>query len=316
VIDIGVGLWTLRTTAARPRSLPVSYAELQADARLIEELGFHSLWLAEHHFWYDGWCPAPVTAAAAVLGATSRLHAGTGVHLLPMWELDSVRAAAETIVRLAGARLELGVGLGYRDEEYVGFGVDRRRRGRLMDESLDRLRDEWSDGRGCPLMIGGFSDAAISRAARRGLGLFLPFSLELPRLAATIGRYREEVDTAGYPPGRIGMLKFAWATDGSAAEAERARDLVAASMREYSGSWFPLRGAIGFQAPDLLERQLQLASESALIGTPGSIAEGIAELEAIGVELVVLQVTRDDLTVDYRPNLEAIAEQLLPAALR
>ena len=45
------------------------YQLLQQDASLAEALGFHSLWLAEHHFWYDGWCPAPVAAAAAVLGA-------------------------------------------------------------------------------------------------------------------------------------------------------------------------------------------------------------------------------------------------------
>jgi alkanesulfonate monooxygenase SsuD/methylene tetrahydromethanopterin reductase-like flavin-dependent oxidoreductase (luciferase family) len=313
VIDVGVGLWTMRCTAARPTSIPSLYKQLQEDARLAERLGFHSLWIAEHHFWYDGWCPAALTAAASVLGATSRLRVGTGVHLLPLWDLDSARSATETLILLGHGRLELGVGLGYRDQEYDGFGIARRVRGRLMDETLDRLQEHWRTTRaGPPVMVGGFSDAALRRAASRGLGLFLPFSLGPPRLRALLERYRDLAAAAGRTPGRVGMLKYAWVTDGSARELERAKELIAASAREYSGAWFPLGDAIGFQAPEQLDKQLRLMADNALIGTPESVAGGIRELGEIGVDVVVLQVTRDDVAVDHRRAMESIAERVLP----
>jgi alkanesulfonate monooxygenase SsuD/methylene tetrahydromethanopterin reductase-like flavin-dependent oxidoreductase (luciferase family) len=314
--EVGIGLWTMRSTASRPVHAASAYAALQRDAVHAEALGFHSLWLAEHHFWYDGWCPAPVVAAAAVLGATTRLHAGTGVHLLPLWDTALARAAADTLVALAGRRLHLGVGLGYRDEEYDGFGLERRRRGRRMDAALDELCGRWSSGVGGPeLLVGGFSEAAMRRAGSRGLGILLPFSLSDAKLAATIDSYRRAAAAAAHPPGRIGMLKYAWATDGSNSARSDAEAVIERSAHEYAGSWFELAGRLGFEEPSLLARQLRLGADHALIGTPASIAEEIERLGEAGVDLVVLQLTRDDVPVDHRPAMEAIAPHL-PMAVR
>jgi alkanesulfonate monooxygenase SsuD/methylene tetrahydromethanopterin reductase-like flavin-dependent oxidoreductase (luciferase family) len=311
MIDVGVGLWNLRSTAERPRSVPGLYAQLREDARVAESLGFHSLWLSEHHFWYDGWCPAPLTAAAMVLGATDRLAVGTGVHLLSLWEPEMVASAVETLSRLAPERLQLGVGLGYRDEEFDGFGVSRRTRGRRMDAALDRLGERWqAAGAQPPILVGGFSEPALVRAATRGLGILLPFSMEITQLTRTVERYRKLALDAGRPAGRIGTLKYAWPTDGGALERRRAREAIVQSAREYSGAWFPLRGTVGFESPALLEGQLRRGSETALIGTPAQIADGIAELEGVGVDLVVLQATRDGLDVDYRQALERLAEAI------
>jgi alkanesulfonate monooxygenase SsuD/methylene tetrahydromethanopterin reductase-like flavin-dependent oxidoreductase (luciferase family) len=315
MIEVGVGIWTMRSTAARPAITSTLYAALQRDAMLAEELGFHSVWLAEHHFWYDGWCPASVTAAAAVLGATTRLHAGTGVHLLPLWELDTARSAIETAMRLSGGRLELGVGLGYRDEEFDGHAISRRTRARRMDRALDEFQQRWQGNDPVPeIMVGGFSEPALQRAGRRGLGIFLPFSLEPDRLRATIEHYREIAVSHGQTPGKVAVLKYAWATDGSASERERARAVIAASACEYSGAWFRLAGRPGFESPELLAKQLRLASDNALIGHPEQIAAGVAWLADVGVDLVVLQLTRDDVVADHRTNMPALADVVLGVA--
>jgi alkanesulfonate monooxygenase SsuD/methylene tetrahydromethanopterin reductase-like flavin-dependent oxidoreductase (luciferase family) len=313
-MDVGVGLWTMRSTASRPELPAEAYRQLLVDAQLAEQLGFHSLWIAEHHFWYDGWCPATVTACAAVLGATTRLVAGTGIHLLSLWEPDSAASAAETAMQLSGGRLELGVGLGYRDEEFDGFAIPRGLRGRRMDTALDCLRERWQDG-GPPLLVGGFSEAALARAASRGLGLFLPFSLSGDRLRRTIARYREYGRAAGRSPARIAMLKYVGVTNGSASAATQAAADIASSMREYSGAWFELDGQSGFQSPELLDRQFRLATDTALIGTSTEIMAGLNDIEQAGVDLVVLQITRDDVTVDHRDAMRALAT-VLPATAR
>ncbi|MGI9614901.1 MAG: LLM class flavin-dependent oxidoreductase, partial [Acidimicrobiales bacterium] len=76
-MKIGIGLWCLQSTATAPRSFTTAYRHLLDDARLAERAGIHSLWLSEHHGYYDGYCPALLPAAAATLAVTDRLEVGT-----------------------------------------------------------------------------------------------------------------------------------------------------------------------------------------------------------------------------------------------
>ena len=313
-MDIGVGLWTMRATASRPDSFARLYADLARDARLAEELGYHSLWVAEHHFWYDGWCPAPLVAAGAVLGATSRLRVGTGIALLPLSEPDAILNQVAGLERLAEGRLELGVGLGYRDPEFDGFGLARRDRGRRMEAALDALAQRRDRGLAVPpVWVGGMAAAAIERAARHGHGVLLPPTLTFKQLQRALELVRETATAAEVPVPRAALLRHGWATDGSESEAARARAAVDATMREYIGSWFTLKGQPGFSAPEALDKQVSRAADAALIGAPEQIREGLAELADAGIDLVVLHLTSDGARVDHRRNMEAIAENVLPA---
>jgi alkanesulfonate monooxygenase SsuD/methylene tetrahydromethanopterin reductase-like flavin-dependent oxidoreductase (luciferase family) len=309
-IDVGVGLWCMRSTAAAPANAAVLYGELQDDARLVEELGFHSLWLSEHHFWYDGWCPALLVAGASALGATSHLHVGTGVFLLPLHEPERVAAAVRALEQLAPGRFELGAGIGYRDPELDGFGISRRQRGRRTDHALDVLADVWQ---GPPrIWIGGIAERSLRRAAERGLGLFLPSSMRPAQLRAVIEQARETAEQAGVELGRVGVLKDTWLIGAGDDEAGVARGL-AEQTREYAGSWWLLDGRLGFDVPELLDAQMRRSAETALVGTPDVLLEGIAELEAVGVDLVVLQVRLDAARHGYRDQLRRLGAEVLPA---
>ncbi|MBA2530248.1 MAG: LLM class flavin-dependent oxidoreductase, partial [Euzebyales bacterium] len=86
----GVGLWCLQNTASGPRHHVTAYRQLREDAQLVERLGFEGVWLSEHHFFYDGYCPSPLPAAASVLAVTDRLRAATGMLLLPLQDARRV----------------------------------------------------------------------------------------------------------------------------------------------------------------------------------------------------------------------------------
>ncbi|HET6507001.1 MAG TPA: LLM class flavin-dependent oxidoreductase [Baekduia sp.] len=310
-MDVGLGLWTMRSTAAAPAAHATLYADLLDDARAAEALGFHSLWLAEHHFWYDGWCPAPLVAAAAVLAATRRLHVGTGIHLLPLY--DPVRARAEVawLARLSGGRFEHGVGLGYRAAEYDGFGLSRTVRGRRMDAGLDVLAA--GDGAPAPIWVGGMAAPALQRAGRRGLNIMLPSTLRLEQAAEAIATVREHAERAGRTPGRIGIMKYTWVTDGTAADRDRAVAANRAFTREYTGSWFPLRGRPGFSAPDLLEAQARRTVDTGLFGGAEEVAEQLAGFAALGVDLAVLHLAGDGRRPRRAETMARIAEHVVPA---
>lgn len=101
-----------------------------------------TLFFTEHHFWYDGYCPALLVACAALAARTERIKIGTGVLLLPMHDPLRVAEAAIVVDRLSGGRLVLGVGLGYRDIEFDAFGVERRHRARRLEDGVRVIRAE------------------------------------------------------------------------------------------------------------------------------------------------------------------------------
>src|SRR5437867_1694963 len=77
--------------------------------RLAEELGFDSVWLAEHH--QSTYCVAPdsLTYAAHVAAITDRIRIGLAVSVLPLRNpLDFAERVAFVDV-LSGGRLNVGV---------------------------------------------------------------------------------------------------------------------------------------------------------------------------------------------------------------
>ncbi|EIV91972.1 LLM class F420-dependent oxidoreductase [Frankia sp. QA3] len=172
-----------------------------------------------------GGMPDPLIWLTYVAAVTTRIRFGTGVLILPEHQPTVLAKTAATLDHLSGGRLMLGVGVGELPEEYAAVGMEFRNRGRRMDEYIDAMRVLWRDDtatfageyvafdqvecrpwpvrRAIPLFVGGASQAAIRRAARRGDGYF-PFVfpgqdplVELPRLLA---RVREETRAVGRDP--------------------------------------------------------------------------------------------------------------------
>jgi alkanesulfonate monooxygenase SsuD/methylene tetrahydromethanopterin reductase-like flavin-dependent oxidoreductase (luciferase family) len=309
-VQVGLGLWTLRSTARRPRPLPALYAELREDAVLAQELGFDSVWLAEHHFWYDGWCPQPLVVAASCLAATDRLRVGTAMHLLPQHDAGTVSRDVGQLLDHFGDRLDLGVSIGYRDEEYDAVGIERARRGRIMDGHLDRLLADHAGRLASParVFVGGIAPAAIERAGSRGLSLLLPNTLTAAELADRRAAVTAHASAAGRPAGRVGALVDTWVTPDAGAAAQR----FVEHYREYAGAWFRLRGEPAFDRPDLLDRQSERTRSAAVAGTAERVLAGLLELRRAGVDTFVLQVHADQPVEEYRAVMARLAEDVLP----
>lgn len=284
---VGVGLWTLQSTQTSPANLATSYLRFPSEAKRVEELGFDSLWMAEHRFWYDGWCPQPLVAIASAAAATTRLRFGTAMLLLA--QHDPVRFArqAASVATVSSGRLELGVGLGHRDTEFDGLGLRRDQRGVRMDRALDELYA--LDDRP-PIWIGGMARAALERGARRGAGFVLPQTLFPNEVTAHTQTISGFAAAAGVAPGPIGMVKDCWVTGPKSPDADEVRARFRRHYREEAGAWWVLKGdSTGFQRPELLDRQLQRVYDTALIGPPDEVVESLVELRDVGVDLVTLR---------------------------
>src|SRR5262249_52270379 len=74
------------------------------EARLAERLGYHDVWVTEHHFIPFGINPSALTLAAFLLGQTSRLRVGTAVTLAPLYHPLQLAEQAALLDQCSGGR--------------------------------------------------------------------------------------------------------------------------------------------------------------------------------------------------------------------
>lgn len=171
-----------------PKEMSARYRAGLEMAKWADDHGFLAVTQEEHHGVPNGWSPAPLVGASAILSRTSNVMVSISALLVPLH--DPLRLAEDIAVLdlMAPGRISVIGGLGYRPEEYAQHGKDWSRRGKLMDESVGAILAAWTgepfeyQGRTVqvtpkpvsahpPLMIGGTSRAAARRAARFGLPL-------------------------------------------------------------------------------------------------------------------------------------------------
>src|SRR6185436_12995598 len=104
-----------------------------------EELGYDSVWLAEHHFSNYGYIPNPLMMATHLAGETSKIRLGTAVLVLPFWNPLRVAEDIALTDQLTGGRLEVGVARGYQPFEYRRFGLSADDARERTDETLHIL---------------------------------------------------------------------------------------------------------------------------------------------------------------------------------
>jgi len=153
--------------------------------------------------------PDPWVLIGALALVTERLHFVTTVFIPGMRDPYSVAKAVGTAAHLAGGRVELGIGVGWCEEEFALLGQRFDRRGRRTDEMLELLRELWAPGwtefdgefyrtprlemeptpPRIPILVGGLSEVALRRAARNDGWIGDLITTE--RAIASAGRLRE-----------------------------------------------------------------------------------------------------------------------------
>ena len=138
---IRFGLWyDFRNPAQWRQPADRLYREILDQIAWSENNGFDDVWLSEHHFIEDSYLPSILPAAAAIAARTNRIRIASGVLLMPFHNPIRLAEDIATVDVLSGGRFELGVGIGFKREEFAGFGVSSKERGARTDQSLDIVR--------------------------------------------------------------------------------------------------------------------------------------------------------------------------------
>ena len=251
-----------------------------------DRLGFETVYLAEHHGADDGYCPAPMIQASAILARTTamRVHFSALIAVLH----DPLRLAEDLAVLdlISGGRIEMTLGIGYRPHEYEMFGIEKSRRVPILEEVIHTLEQAWTGepfefrGRTVmvrptpvqqprpPIYIGGSGEASAYRAARLGDGY-------LPAAPGLFEIYQEELRRLGKPvpaaPKARGPL-FLFVTD----DPERDWPLVAPHVIYTSRSnfeWAKERGVGATPYPPVSTLEDLKASDQFAVVTPDECVE-------------------------------------------
>jgi probable F420-dependent oxidoreductase len=180
--------------------------------------------------------PDPWVTIGHLAAVTERLRFLTTVYILPARTPVHVAKQVGTAAVLSGNRVDLGIGMGWMEEEFDAMGTPFAKRGKRADEMLEVMRKLWTGGvvehhgeffdvpalemLPAPTVpvrvhVGGTSEAALRRAARNdGWVSDLHTIEELAAIRQRIERFREEYGRADVPFSMYGSAKDAWDLEG------------------------------------------------------------------------------------------------------
>jgi probable F420-dependent oxidoreductase len=216
-------------------------------ARALEERGYESFWMGEHShipvsrktpYPAGGEMPAqytrmmdPFVSLTVAANATERLRVGTSVALPLEHDLFALAKTVATIDRLSGGRFELGVGVGWNEEELADHRpIPWSRRYHALAECVAALRSLWCDEESefhgefydfdkvwsfpkplqqpCPPVLCGVGGPLGTAHAAAWADAWAPMDVALGDVAKRVRRFREATAAAGRGDVPVTLVTF------------------------------------------------------------------------------------------------------------
>jgi F420-dependent oxidoreductase-like protein len=229
-------------------------------ARQAEDAGFESLWLYDHFQVDPPLIDAPIfepmVELAGLAMVTDRARLGHLVLAAAYRNAGLTAKMISTLDVLAGGRVELGIGAGWKEDEWLAYGYGfppARERLAILEDHLEIITRMLSPGRATyagihahvidaihepvglqepriPILVGGNGPKVTWRLAARFADELNLDALEPAAVAAALPVIRERCDEVGRDPSTLAISVHLWgASLGVAAGAARVERL-----REYA----------------------------------------------------------------------------------
>lgn len=172
--------------------------------------------------------PEPMVVLSAIAATTSRVRLSMSVLIAPLRSAVLLAKQAATLDVISGGRLDLGVGVGWQEEEYTASGVPFEKRLSRMTDQLRACRALWTQQPasfesptvsfrdvtqvpapaqpgGVPLWFGiAAAERNCQRIAELGAG-WVPISVDPGAIAPGVAKLRAAFRAAGRDPAALGV---------------------------------------------------------------------------------------------------------------
>lgn len=283
-------------------------------AEMAEALGYHDVWVSEHHFISFGLNSNALALAAFLLGRTRRLRVGTAVTLAPLYHPLQLAEQAAVLDQASGGRFDFGIGRGGYLADFEVFGLDLARWDEELERTMETIAGAWSSPRPVtphprssgrpPLFAATSTPATVARAAA--------FSAPLLHYFATPIAARTKVEAAYAQPAapHVHMLIALVADDEAAARARLCEALVQ-SFR--AGDHPHVPQAAGRHPGVSREEMARSVADAALIGDPRKLADDIgAFIGSTGAQRLVLYMEAIGDPASTLASIERFACEVMP----
>ena len=279
----------------------------------MEELGYESIWAWDHILL--GVEPNfPIHEALIILTAiaarTEKIKVGTGILVMPVRNPVLLAKELATIDHVSNGRLLLGTAVGWYKREFDSLGADFTQRGKLMEQGLEILKRLWTEDkvdasyppynlRGAvlypkpvqkphpPILIGGYVDAVLKRAATKGDG-WLTYYYTVDSFKKSWAKIRAFAQEAGRDPDELTSTNQLPICVGP-------RTRIEAPMKHW------------------LQTEWDYASwsestmDSAIMGTPEECVEQLEPHIEAGIDRIIFVPYKYE-----KEQVEAVAQQIIP----
>jgi alkanesulfonate monooxygenase SsuD/methylene tetrahydromethanopterin reductase-like flavin-dependent oxidoreductase (luciferase family) len=305
--------------------------ELVTQTGLARRAGFDLIGVSEHHVTDDQYL-LNEASLAHIAEHVGDMRLVSTLVLLPYHNPARIAELGATLDLFTDGQFTMGVGLGYRQEEYDAFGIDRGDAvGRFVEgvEIIKRLWTEDSvtyDGEHFrlkdtsirpqpvqdprpPVWAGASNESSVRRAARKTdafLGAHVPFGLAKRQ----VEDFRDERERQGLDGGEVGFLREAYVAETTEKAEEIAREPL---LRKYEGySDWGQDDVIG--GDDFGSAWEKLKHERFLVGTPEEVCEDIERYkEAMDLDYVFVRTQYPGLPPeDVHASIELFGDEVIP----
>jgi len=280
----------------------------------MEELGYDSLWVWDHILLgVDPNFPIvdSLTLLTAIAARTTRIKLSTGILVLPLRNPVLLAKQLSTMDQLSNGRLLMAMAVGWYKREFDAAGIPFEQRGRIMDDNLEILKRFWMEDK----VDGEWTNHKVSA------GVMYPKPVQKPRPPLLIGGYVDKVLKRAAEKGD-GWLTYCYKPESFAISWEKLRNFAAEAGKNpdelMNGAQLPIM--VGKSRKDVegpmmewLNRDFDIAQgslstmDSAIMGTVDECVAQLKEHLAVGVQKIIF--------VPYKYQMdqcEIIAKEIIP----
>ncbi len=194
--------------------------ELLEQVRTARDVGLDSIWIIQHFLAEPYQMLQQMPFIGRVTADAGEMTVGTGIFQLTLSNPVYAAEQAATLDVLTGGRFVFGIGLGFRDEEFLAFDVNPKKRVSRFEECLETAIRLWTeetvDHHGQhftleqarlllkpvqkpypPVWIAGSGDPAVKRAGRYGMPWLINPHATIGTVERQMGLFNESLDEHG-----------------------------------------------------------------------------------------------------------------------
>ena len=293
-------------------SMPQKIQQSVEQVAAAREAGFDMICAGQHYLSAPYQMSTTMPLLARMAAEAGDMEVASTVILLPLHNPVEIAESVATLDAICGGRFIFGIGLGYREEEYAAFGVERSERvGRLL-EALEVIKLLWTEEEvefhgkyynvpkiqpstrpvqrpHPPIWIAANGNSAIRRAARLGYSWLINPHATVSMVSEQLSMYGRTLERSRQSaPAAMPMMRELYVAADSETAYLESQPHLESKYAAYA-SWGQDKALPGEESFSVPYRDL--ARDRFLLGSPDEVAREILRYEdELGVNYLIFRM--------------------------